>query len=225
MAALTTDGETGSFAPVPKRLLRRLAGLNVDYLELLATDPLHPESPDHGLQYLPRPVVQQLASLSCEARLALGRCPFALFTLGFGNAGFWTQAVQGAEDATAHSRYCRPVTAGPPSSLFADAVLTFAWHLAMTSRISARLLLGMTDPVADVLKHAPLWHLRRITSDYPDLVMPRWPGNPCFWPDVIRFAARADWTNLANATVLGRQLTAAELDVAAATGRRIGKKC
>jgi hypothetical protein len=73
-------------------------------------------------------------------------------------------------------------------------------------------LFGMREDIASKLTRIPLWQLRRIAVDYPGLLTPRWPGNPAFWPDLIRFAAAGNSKKLETTQLLGNQLTAAELD-------------
>ena len=41
---------------------------------------------------------------------------------------------------------------------------------------------------------------------------PRWPANPAFWPDLIRFAASGDSRRLETTQLLGNQLIAVELE-------------
>ena len=79
------------------------------------------------------------------------------------------------------------------------------------------------DAVAECIADTPLWQLRRIAVDYAGLLMPRWPTNPCFWPDLVRFAAAVMPRRLATAQLLGSQLIAAELELARRTQHRTSR--
>ena len=94
----------------------------------------------------------------------------------------------------------------------AEVAMVAAWHTAAVSRIAARFLFGMSEGIATSLSCTPLWQLRRIAIDCAGLLTPRWPSNPAFWPDLIRFATTGNQAKLEAARLLGTQLIAAELE-------------
>jgi hypothetical protein len=95
-----------------------------------------------------------------------------------------------------------------------------AWHVATTNPLAARVVYAMPHATAQRLAAAELWQIRCIATSHATLLMPRWPTNPAFWPDLIRFAAANDTRRLLTAQLLGSQLIAAELELACAMSRR-----
>jgi hypothetical protein len=73
----------------------------------------------------------------------------------------------------------------------------------------------MPDSTALRLVAMPMWRVKRIAAEHANLLAPRWPTNPRFWPDLVRFATQEDLPQLETAKLLGNQLIAAELTAAA----------
>jgi hypothetical protein len=188
-------------------LLHRIYELNFDYLHLLRRergDALCAAQ----LQHFPPKFLESLASAEEAALQRIARVPYTLYSLGFEDLKFW-QAACGARDDLA-SRYCASSSAwvqGP----FYEVALLFAWHIATSSRLAARVLLAMPDALVELFAKTPLVQVRRIAIDYPGLLLPRWPTNPGFWPDLVRFAQENDRSRLNNVKLLGTQLIAAQL--------------
>ena len=204
----------GARAPVlGDALLARVHELNRDYVELLLAERTLPAL-GMPAEDLPHKVIDALAALDPSRRAALAKCPYALFNFGFDDDRFWLAALgepePGAQEQSVEERY-GALSCAPMQAAFTEVALFFAWQTAQAHRIAARVLFGMPEEIALKLTRVPLWQLRRVAVDYPGLLTPRWPGNPAFWPDLIRFAAR-DGKKLETAQLLGNQLTAAELD-------------
>ena len=196
-------------------LLARVHELNRDYVDLLATPP---PAQDVDTESLPSKVFDALLQLPNAARLRLTATPFALYSLGFEDQQFWRcmlddDRVADREDPPLHERYAAP--SAPPAGTFCEAALFFSWHTAVSNRVAARVLFAMPDELAERMVRTPLWKLRRIAMEFPGLLTPRWSTNPGFWPDLVRFAAAADWRRLETVQLLGNQLNAIELDAAA----------
>jgi hypothetical protein len=117
-------------------------------------------------------------------------------------------------------RYAQPHCASLQASL-CEVALLYAWHVATSSPIAARLVYAMPEAVAQRLTAAPPWYIRRLAVHHASLLMPRWPTNPGFWPDLVRFAAAGDQQRLATAKLLGSQLIAAELQGSALRSPRL----
>ena len=132
--------------------------------------------------------------------------------LAFDDTRFWNAALEGLPDESHEltERY-GAVSASPMHSAFCEVALFFAWHVAQTHPVAARVLFAMPDAVAARLLDAPLCRIRRVAIDYPGLLTPRWTRNPVFWPDLIRLASSAD-ARLEAAQLHGSQLIACELD-------------
>lgn len=220
----------GSRAPVlNSTLLARVHELNADYLELLLLEPANPPH-SSSVEALPQKVCDALACVAPAWREQIAACPFALYSLRFDDQQFWHTAL---DDFGAHSRpesahesvesRYGAVSARPLSSAFCEMAAFFAWHTATTNPVAARVLFAMPDSLAERLLHTPLWQVRRIAMDYPGLLVPRWPTNPGFWPDLVQFAAACDTHRLETARLLGSQLIAAELESATAPDGKLAR--
>ena len=200
---------SGRCTPVLSRaLLGHTLELNLDYVDLILAAP----SAGFQVEALPQKVLDALAATDAAARRALASCPYTLFSLAFDDTRFWNAALEGLPDESHEltERY-GAVSASPMHSAFCEVALFFAWHVAQTHPVAARVLFAMPDAVAARLLDAPLWRIRRVAIDYPGLLTPRWTRNPVFWPDLIRLASSAD-ARLEAAQLHGSQLIACELD-------------
>jgi hypothetical protein len=222
MSDRNMDVVSGARAPVlASALLARIRELNRDYVELMLAERAVP-SPGAAMETLSPRLLDALAALDEPARDALSRCPFTLFSLAFDDARFWHTVLGDTATMTGDSVEVRygALSTAPMQAAFGEIALFTAVHTAHANRIAARVLFGLPDGVATILIEAALWRVRRVAIDYPGLVMPRWPANPAFWPDLIRFAAEGDDLRLETARLLGSQLIAAELNGTAPRGRR-----
>jgi hypothetical protein len=214
MSHAYTDDVPGSIAPVlSATLLTRTQQLNLDYLDLLTSQ--RPVPLDAvPLQCLPAELTQAIAALSHTSRALLAAVPYTLYSLGFEDAAFWRGACRAI--AIAEVPIAQRYASGEPGAHrpFCEVALLHAWHVAISNRLAARVVYAMPDAVATCIAGTPLWRLRSIADDHAALLSPRWPTNPGFWPDLVRFAAARDVTRLTTAKLLGSQLIAAELDLA-----------
>jgi len=213
-----TEELPGATAPVlSAAVLARIHELNLDYLELLAAE--H----NGQLQHLPVKLHATIASLAPPARIALATLPYTLYSLGFEDEKLWRSLAEPAAVAASLSmseRYVQPHVASLQASL-CEVALLYAWHVATSSPLAARLIYAMPESVTQRLTAAPPWYVRRLAVHHESLLMPRWPTNPGFWPDLVRFAAAGDLQRLATAKVLGSQLIAAELQGSALQSPRL----
>lgn len=192
-------------------LLHRAHELNRDYVELLLAQPHSERDPE----CLPSRVLHEMSALSSAARVRLAAAPLMLFSLGFEDQPLWRALLEDAriaEPSPPQDRYAALTLSSAIS--FCEVGLFFAWHTTVLNRFAARMLFSMPDALADRIVQTPLWRLRRIATEFPGLIVPRWPANPAFWPDLVHFAAAGDWHRLETAQLLGSQLIAAELDAA-----------
>lgn len=204
-------------------LLARVHELNRNYVDLLVTQPGVRSVDTEGL---PRKILEALAHLSETARFKLAASPFALYTLGFEDQQFWRTLLGegGVADRDDSLPDYYSALSVSPTVAFCEVALFFAWHTAVVNRVAARMLFAMPEVLAERMAQTPLWRLRSIAAEFPGLLLPRWPTNPCFWPDLVRFAAAADWRRLETALLLGNQLTAVDLDAAFDEGRAPGNR-
>jgi hypothetical protein len=210
----TMEGSPGASAPVLNAgLLARVHELNLDYVELLVGEHASPGCAAQ-LRHLPPRLAPTIASLAGASRRALASTPFTLYSLGFEDERFWRAAC--ATQSQALGQRYSSAGAAWLQGLFCELALLHAWHVATCSPLAARMVYAMPEATAHRLAAAPLWQVRRIASDHTDLLAPRWPTNPAFWPDLVSFAASGDAQRLRTAQLLGHQLIAAELEYAAA---------
>ncbi len=212
-------------------LLARVHGLNRDYVDLLLAEH-RAGTTSPAIETLPVKVLTALGRLSREALALLTATPFALWSLRFDDLHFWEKILEvspglarvgecsvasleaqrsARTDEPFEARYGAP-TSMPMRTAFCDIALFFAWHAIASNRVAARVLFAVPDDVAAMLIRVPLWRLKRISIDFPGLLMPRWPNNPAFWPDLAHFAAAGDQRRLITTQLLGTQLLASELD-------------
>lgn len=201
-------------------LLARIHQLNLDYLELLIAEHMSAECAAQ-LEHLPPKQRQALVALPASALRAISATPYTLYSLGMEDESFWASICESAtEDISASivHRYAR----SPDESAqyaFCKLALIHAWHVAASNPMAARMVYAMPYATAERLAATPLWQVICIASSHATLLMPRWPTNPAFWPDLIRLAAANDARRLTTARLLGMQLIAAELEVACALSR------
>jgi hypothetical protein len=232
-----TEEMPGASAPVlSAAVLARIHELNVDYLELLAAEHnapavgLKPDPhPDAGqLRHLPCRLHAAIAELSPSARASLAALPYTLYSLGFEDEKLWRALAEPAALAASLSmseRYARPHSPSLQASL-CELTLLYAWHVATSNALAARLIYAMPESVTQRLTAAPPWYVRRLAVHHASLLMPRWPTNPGFWPDLVRFAAAGDQQRLGTAKLLGSQLIAAELQASALQSPRLrARRC
>lgn len=206
----------GAIPPVLRAgVLAQLQQLNLEYLDLLIAG----GSPSGGptqIEQLPAHLDKALVALSASGRGLLAALPYTLYSLGFEDAAFWRNACHAArpsQDVPIEQRY--PAGTASLQRSFCEVALMHAWHVAVSNRLAARLAYAMPDAVLAGVVATPLWRLKWIAAEYPTLLSPRWPTNPGFWPDLVRFASSGDARRFATVKLLGSQLIAAELELAA----------
>jgi len=213
MSRHITDELPGVSTPIlSAAVLARIHELNLDYMELLAAERNAVDACDGQLQHLPSKLHAAIAEMSPAARASLAALPYTLYSLGFEDEKLWRALAQPATLAAAMSmreRYTQPRDASLQASL-CEVALMYAWHVATSSPLAARLIYAMPEAVAERLMAAPPWYVRRLAVHHASLLLPRWPTNPGFWPDLVRFAVADDQQRLATAKVLGSQLITAE---------------
>ena len=218
MSRHLTEELPGASTPIlSAAVLARIHELNLDYIELLAAERNAVGANDGQLQHLPCKLHSAIAEMSPAARASLAALPYTLYSLGFEDEKLWRALAQPAALAASMSmseRYSQPRDASLQASL-CEVALLYAWHVTTSSPLAARLIYAMPQAVAERLLAAPPWYVRRLSVHHASLLLPRWPTNPGFWPDLVRFAVAGDQQRLATAKVLGSQLIAAELQASA----------
>jgi hypothetical protein len=208
--------ECSSITPVlTPSLLSRVQRLNLEYLQLLLD--VQTPGPCAHADCLSQGILQSLRKLSPAALQSVAAAPYALYTLGFEDQEFWLAklsasasdagTMQVADDAAMGCRVLR-------HAAFGEAVIFFAWHLAVASPLAARVMCGLPAAVAESLQTASFGKLQSVMRTCPWVLMPRWSGNPRFWPDLVKFAAAGDSQAVRHIQLLGNQLIACDLRLA-----------
>lgn len=203
-------------------LLASIHQLNLDYLELLVVESDAAQNVVQ-LHHLPVRLRSTLRALPKRVLNAMAATPYTLYSLGFEDGTFWETmcADSAVETAASVTRRYALACDGSSQYAFCKLALLHAWHVAATNVMAARVMYAMPIASAQRLTSMPLWQIRCIATSHSVLMMPRWPTNPAFWPDLIRFAVNNDKIRLQATRLLGTQLIAAELEVACAMSRRI----
>jgi hypothetical protein len=202
-------------------LLAQIYQLNLDYLELLIAECAAAECAAQ-LHHLPPAQRSALAVLPARAMRLIAATPYTLYSLGFEDESFWASVCANATEAMPPSVVHRYARARDESAQYAfcKVALLHAWHVATSNPMAARVVYAMPHATVQRLAAAPLWQVQCVASSHAALLMPRWPTNPAFWPDLIRFATANDIRRVSTTRLLGVQLVAAELEVACALSRR-----
>jgi len=201
-------------------LLRdQLQGLNRDFLKLLIF--AHGKTPAESRLpnlFVPASVPKGLSELSPTALDGIAQCRYTLFSLAFHATETWRCLARTSRSSESiEQRYGMTVDASctavrTANATFLAIALTFAWHLHHSDPRLARVVLGLRDDTALAFEAIPLWRLQQIAHERLDLLTARWPDNPGFWPDLLKFAGEGCAAQLESARLVGAQLIAQELE-------------
>jgi hypothetical protein len=157
---------------------------------------------------VPDPVPASLVTLTPDQRTEIARCPFSLFTARFNDGAYWLGI---AGNTAVHEPH-------PPDGdqalhasrvSFAELGLFYAWHLARTNPLAARVVLGMTDQTLAAIEALTLTELQRLAFANPELFTPRWPERSAFWLRLLE--AIPESSALTDIRLTGLQMLAAEM--------------
>ena len=177
-----------------------LVELNEECLELLAQQ-AH-ASPAPG--WLAEPA-RLWGALDAAGRRRAAGCLYLLLDAGFADAAHWRAGAALPRGPLAPAFFSVPAAAG-----VAQAVFTFAWHLARCRATAARLLLGMPGVAVAQLARHTLGQVRALALAHPHWLQPRWRANLPMWRELLGAAADGDPTRLERAYLRGQTLLAAE---------------
>jgi hypothetical protein len=213
MTMKITESYEGAERILPSGAVAELVGLNRHYLDLLIATP-----GDESIPLAPA-VLDGLHQVSPAALDAMSTCSYSLFVIDTRQVDWLDNPGNYVHDPVTR-RYGTGVLEGGAWPPFAMAALSFAWQLCRQSAMSARVMLGFSESAAAALAAMDPWKLRSIAGRQVLPLQPRWSGNPCFWPDLLRSAGAMDPLRLDLAKLLGVQLLAADLHAWRATPQR-----
>jgi hypothetical protein len=167
---------------------------------------------ESALQSQERPrLVEALREWWCllddNARQRLARCPYLLLDAEFDCPARWQPAslVSGVRDVRATEGYFHSAA----GVAVVRRSLMLAWHLARSSRLTARILLGMNPECAEGIAGSALKHLEGLAELRPGWIVPRWEAQPLIWRQMIEAAVGGSDAALRRVQRRGLQLMAA----------------
>jgi hypothetical protein len=181
-----------------------LIKINRDYLDLLIA------GWQEGAGLLDDGVMTRLGGVPAEVLDSIAGCSYALFALEFPADVSATRIASQVHDPVTERYSTAAGEAGAWPAVITTAWF-YAWHLSRNSPLSARVMLGLSIAGAEELARLDPWQLRHIAGRQPAPLSPRWRANPCFWPDLVRFADNQNPLRLSAARLLGMQLLAADM--------------
>jgi hypothetical protein len=183
-------------------LLGPVAEINEQMLEclrLMAVD----DAPD-----APRLVTllrEDWRRLDVKAQRRLSTCPYLLLDAGFAQPQLWDwMASARVMDATPRCAYFT----GRGGVALVRRTLVFAWHLARSNRVTARVILGMNTLSAERIAACRLADLEALAELSPGWITPRWEQQPNVWRQLIAAGCRGHALLLRQAQLRGLQLLA-----------------
>jgi hypothetical protein len=154
-------------------VLATLVELNEQLLELLAG------AETHGF------LATELRTLAPQQRARLARCPYLLIDARFAEPQYWQGPLLRVMDTQAQGCF-----ASADGRTLLRRCLLFAWHLASTNRVMARVTLGMDTLCAEQLTQCRLRDLEWLAELSPAWIRPCWQDQPQFWQRLIAAARR-----------------------------------
>jgi len=156
-------------------------------------------------------LVSGLRELWCElnapAQQRLASCPYLLLDAGFSCRERWERLAP--ERGVMDGGGARGYFASPRGVALVRRTLVFAWHLARSNRLTARVLLGMSAECAERIAASALRDLEALAELAPAWVAPRWEQQPAIWRQMIRAALDGRDAHFRQVQLRGVQLLAA----------------
>lgn len=109
---------------------------------------------------------------------------FLLVDLQFGDIQWWA----GGASADVHaSRLSAAHTYFPRTQAvrLARATLTLAWHSVRSDQRNSHVVLGMTQPVAEIISRLRFEEIDRIAERRSKYIRPRWSDRPGIWREIL----------------------------------------
>jgi hypothetical protein len=189
-------------------MLASLAELNEQYIDLIAVQAMT-STPPHG-----HPLLRELRSLLIvldpAARRRAASCAYSLVDAGFGDPQRWLWA-RGHHVRDSQRMPVEQYLAVPQAIALARLVLTYAWHLSHMPSNAKRMMLGMTDRTAEILRTYTLRQMTDLAEVHPHWLQPRWPTHSRMWRELLLGAMKGEGPQLEHARMRGVQLLAAEV--------------
>ncbi len=167
-----------------------LRELNHRYLELAAGDAVFGA---------------RLRELTRSQRAAAADCPYALFDLRFHDDAHWEMRLS----APLALRVADRAEISAEHADFMRLALFYAWHVAASGSLSAKLLLGMHERTGRAFTRVTVDRLPELALSESRDLRARWLQCERFWAALVGAAARQDAKRLRRVQLYGIQLAAA----------------
>jgi hypothetical protein len=186
---------------VSAEMLESVRELNHRFLDLLAVQPHDWNSSGPSSIALSAHV----AALSAAQKAAAANCPYALFDLRFDDDDHWQRQLR----TTDHWSVADGTPVDAKTLDFVRLALFFAWHVASTTKLAGRLLLGMHELTAAAFQGATVDRLPALAATEAANLTARWNNCPTYWNALTGAASGSNSANLRRIQLYGLQLTAA----------------
>ncbi|GAC1309259.1 MAG: hypothetical protein NVSMB10_16170 [Steroidobacteraceae bacterium] len=186
---------------ITSKMLESVSGLNQRFLEVLVgrTAEWHSGTAGAGST-----VGTRIAGLSTPQKAAVAQCPYALFDLHFCDAAHWRRRL--ADGRRWSVAELDPVDASTLE--FVRLALFFSWHVATTTPLAARLILGMAELTVGAFRDAALETLPLVAAAEATSLTARWSDCTGYWSALTRAASLPDALALRRVQLYGLQLAA-----------------
>jgi hypothetical protein len=176
--------------------------LNHRFLDLVVGHPGDWNVPGHALAVA---LSVQVAPLSAAQKSALANCPYALFDLRFHDGDHWQMRLR----AAAPARVADQAPADVKTIEFVRLALFFAWHVATTRQLAARLLLGMHESTLAAFRATTVDCLPALAASEARHLAARWNECAAYWCALTGAASEPNPAILRRIQLYGLQLAAA----------------
>jgi hypothetical protein len=178
-----------------------------------------PEEELADLGFAPN-VARLLRAAAPDSIPTIAACPYALFDASFRKAEYWKAICAEGSVMASEPRRALDIRAGEPHEArrhphddyvaLSEMALFFAWHLAQTSALATRLVLGMPAATAAVIRSSTLPMIAGAVRMERYLLRPRWPQRTLFWRRLLAITAQSSFEEARVAQLVGIQLMATE---------------
>ncbi|HKT72796.1 MAG TPA: hypothetical protein VJQ47_07885 [Steroidobacteraceae bacterium] len=192
-------------------LLDYLADLNEQCLELIA-EHLMARAP--FAQSFGHELTDLWRNLDEGARRRLAACPYLLLDVGFADSWRWHRASASVV-ADREPVQFTSLFSGPQAAIVGRQVFLYAWYLARTRPIIARMLLGAPAHCVRLIGACTLRQIFELAERHPGWLRMRWLDRLPVWRELLTSAISGEGAAIERARMHGLQLLAGDLRVAA----------
>jgi hypothetical protein len=150
------------------------------------------------------------SGLDAEAVKRAARFPFVILDVHFTEATWWRQVMISKDASATTSTRDDPWPAKLAEPLMQETLI-FAWHSVKWDRRVARLSLGMSSDVAEIIAGLSPRELAEISRRHSSALRMRWQDKADFWSHLLRAARNGDGDTLEEIHLHAKLLLCGEL--------------